>query len=596
MSENHQSAAGARIGRDLQLLRDRPQADVLIVGGGINGLAAFRDLALQGVDVALVERSDYCSGASAASSHMVHGGVRYLENGEFRLVRESVRERNHLLRTAPHYVKRLRTTVPIRSLWSGVIGAPLRFLTHRKGKPAERGAALIKIGLTLYDSFSRDHGSVPRHSFHRRAASLRRFPDLDASTRYTATYYDAAMVDPERLALDVLADGRAKGAHARSANYVEAVGAVQGGVRLRDVLSGEEFDFAARVVVNASGPWTDLTNRALGLPTAYLGGTKGSHIVLDHPELLAATRGDEIFFEHGDGRIVLIYPLAGRVLVGTTDLEHDMAQPIRCTEEEIDYFFDLVARVFPHIRVDRSHIVYRFAGVRPLPSHGDEKPGFVSRDYRIVADTVGGGDAVLLSLVGGKWTTFRALGESLADAVLVRLGRKRAVGTWGMPIGGGADFPMTPEGARLWAARHGEEVGAQRAAELLERYGTVAAAVIEAIEEHGGQEDAPLAGAPGYTVAEIRHLCTSESVVHLDDLLLRRTLIAFLGIGDGRVVEEVGAIAAEALGWSPERLEEELARTRRILVQEHGVEAVAPSADSAPSQTLSPSSSAPAAG
>src|SRR5690349_10143877 len=136
-------------------LAARPYADVLIVGGGINGLATFRDLALQGIDVALVERADFVSGASAASSHMIHGGIRYLENGEFRLVHEAVTERNALLRIAPHFVRPLQTTIPIFSTFSGVLSAPLRFLRHGGGAHTERGAALIKFGLVIYDSFSR---------------------------------------------------------------------------------------------------------------------------------------------------------------------------------------------------------------------------------------------------------------------------------------------------------------------------------------------------------------------------------------------------------------------------------------------------------
>ena len=153
-----------------------PRAQVLVIGGGINGIGTFRDLALQGVDVVLVERNDFVSGASAASSHMIHGGIRYLENGEFRLVKESVHERNGLLKIAPHYVKPLQTTIPIFSTFSGILAAPLRFLTHKQGKPKERGAFLIKIGLTIYDSFSRDGGTVPRHQFHGRKKSLAELP------------------------------------------------------------------------------------------------------------------------------------------------------------------------------------------------------------------------------------------------------------------------------------------------------------------------------------------------------------------------------------------------------------------------------------
>jgi glycerol-3-phosphate dehydrogenase len=163
--------ADRRLRPEVAALRARPIADVVVIGGGINGLATFRDLALQGVDVVLVERDDFVSGASSASSHMIHGGIRYLENGEFRLVQESVQERNALIRIAPHYVKPLETTVPIFSTFSGILSAPLRFLTHRQGKPTERGAVLIKSGLTMYDAFSRDGGSVPRHRFHGRRPS-----------------------------------------------------------------------------------------------------------------------------------------------------------------------------------------------------------------------------------------------------------------------------------------------------------------------------------------------------------------------------------------------------------------------------------------
>ena len=172
---------------DVTAIRERPSADVVIVGGGINGIAIFRELALQGVDVVLVDRGDYVSGASAASSHMVHGGVRYLENGEFRLVNEAVHERNRLIKNAPHYVRPLRTTIPIFKTFSGILAAPLRFLTHKQRSTKERGALLIKVGLIIYDTFSRDGGSVPRHRFLGRRKSLQELPRLNPQLKYTAT-------------------------------------------------------------------------------------------------------------------------------------------------------------------------------------------------------------------------------------------------------------------------------------------------------------------------------------------------------------------------------------------------------------------------
>ncbi|GMA90967.1 hypothetical protein GCM10025869_14960 [Homoserinibacter gongjuensis] len=306
-------------------LRTRPTADVLVIGGGVNGLAVLRDLALQGVDAALVEADDFASGASGASSHMIHGGIRYLENGEFRLVRESVQERNRLLRTAPHLVTPLRTVVPIASFWSGLLAAPMRMLTHVQRRPRERGALLIKVGLTIYDTFSRGNGLVPRHRFAGRARTRTEFPAFHERVRYSARYFDASIPDPERLCLDLAHDAIEAGA--RAVNHVRAVGFRDGEVMLRDEVSGAEFGFTARVVLNASGPWTDLTNAALGAPSRHMGGTKGSHIVLDDPELLAATDGSEIFFENSDGRVVLIYPLKGRVMVGTTDLDADPRSP-----------------------------------------------------------------------------------------------------------------------------------------------------------------------------------------------------------------------------------------------------------------------------
>ncbi|WP_109209868.1 MULTISPECIES: glycerol-3-phosphate dehydrogenase/oxidase [Microbacterium] len=564
MSTAHAARGSAQPRRGFDELAARPYADVLIIGGGINGLATFRDLALQGVDVALVERDDFVSGASAASSHMIHGGIRYLENGEFRLVHEAVTERNALLRTAPHYVRPLQTTIPIFSTFSGVLTAPLRFLRHGGGKPRERGAALIKIGLVIYDSFSRGGGvfrggAVPRHTFHGRKRSLAQLPELNPDVKYTATYWDASLHDPERLALDVLRDGRAGGGdRARAANYTAAVGARGGQTVLRDAETGAETAFAASVVLNVGGPWTDLVNLALGDPTRYMGGTKGSHIVLDHPELLAATGGRELFFENEDGRIVLIYPLKGRVLVGTTDLEHDLADPILCTESEVDYFIDLIGQVLPAIRVDREQIVFRFSGIRPLPGHGDLAAGFVSRDYRVESAPLVGGDTTVLSLVGGKWTTFRASAEHLADRALALLAHPRRRSTKGIPIGGGRGYPMTERARQQWISAHAADVPAARVATLLDRYGTVAGEVVDAIA--ADDEDAPLVHAPGYSSGELRHLAATESVVHLDDLLLRRTSLAFIGGATREAATEVAEAVAPVLGWDAARLAVEVDR------------------------------------
>jgi glycerol-3-phosphate dehydrogenase len=583
--------ASTRQRASVQSLRQRPHAKVLIIGGGINGVGTFRDLALQGVDVALVERGDYCQGASGASSHMIHGGIRYLENGEFRLVQESVAERNRLLRIAPHYVKPLQTTIPIFSTFSGVLSAPLRFLTHKQqGKPTERGAFLIKLGLSLYDSFSRDGGSVPRHQFRGRKRALAELPMLHPGIKYAATYFDASVHNPERLTLDVLQDGEKAGlgrpwqgsGTARASNYLSlhsVTGASNTGtgssVQLRDELTGELFGFTADVIVNTTGAWVDHTNAAMGTPSSFMGGTKGSHIVLDHPGLLDACRGREIFFEHTDGRIVLIYPMGDRVLVGTTDVDVDVSEDAVCTDEEIDYFLDLIGHVFPGVGVQREQIVYTFSGVRPLPKHDAAHPGFVSRDYRIERRAPGGGApgagaAVVFSLVGGKWTTFRALAAHMADDVLAELGMERKVSTAKLPIGGGAGFPEDESGVQRWIKAHASAGrDADRTAVLLTRYGTRAEQVISYLD---AGPDRPLHSTRELSVRELEFMAGHEQVGHLIDVLIRRTSLAFRGLVTGELLSEIAEVLAVPLGWDRAAQAAEVQHAQDVLRRFHRVQ------------------------
>ncbi|GAA1411377.1 glycerol-3-phosphate dehydrogenase [Glutamicibacter uratoxydans] len=550
----------------LAKLRERPQARVLVVGGGINGVATFRYLAMQGIDVALIERGDYCQGASGASSHMIHGGIRYLENGEFRLVHESVQERNSLLDIAPHYVKPLQTTIPIFSTFSGILSAPMRFLTHKSGKPTERGAALIKAGLIMYDVFAGVGGrNTPWHNFKAGKAARKDLPALRDDVKYTATYFDASVHNPERLTLDVLHEGLKANTAARASNYVELTGVNGGTAKLRDVLTGESFDFDADVIINATGAWVDMTNKELGRDTKWTGGTKGSHIVLDHPELLAATGGREIFFEHEDGRIVLIYPMLGRVLVGTTDLEHDMREPAVCTDEEVDYFFELVHHVFPGIRVSEEQIVYKFSGVRPLPNHDDTAPGFVSRDYQ-VKETRLTDKTTMLSLIGGKWTTFRALSENLGGKALEFLGERETASTVGVAIGGGKNFPKNEGELAAWFAAREHLAGRERLRVLLERYGTGADAVLKQL----GEDDL-LASTTELSAQEIAYMAANEQVGRLIDVFIRRTNLAFRGLVTKDLVVEVAEHLAGPMGWDNSQTQAEIDHSILVLAESHGV-------------------------
>jgi glycerol-3-phosphate dehydrogenase len=551
-------------------LQADPSLDVLIIGAGINGIGAFRDLALNGADVLIVDRGDFCAGASAASSHMAHGGIRYLENGEFRLVREAVGERNRMIQNAPHIVKPLPTTVPMFKHFSGLLNAPFKFLGWLD-KPSERGSLVIKIGLIFYDAFTGRTRTVPRHTFRRRAASLERWPRLNPAVRTTATYFDGSISNPERLALEVLLDGEADGG--RALNYVSLVGGHGNAVTLRDELTGLTFDLQPKLVINAAGPWIDAANGSLGLSTRFIGGTKGSHLVLNHPELRQAIGENEFFFENKDGRIVLIFPLFDKVLVGTSDLPVENPDDVVCTETEVDYFLGMIARVFPDIKVGHEHIVFRFSGVRPLAHTGSAKTtGQITRDHHIqvVEGEWTGLGFPVYSLVGGKWTSFRAFAEQVADKVLAFLGRARQKSTRDLAIGGGRNYPRTPEeqkryldGLAAWTG-----LSPQRVQSLFERYGTRAETVALFLSK---QADQPLRSLPEYSRREIAFLTQNEKVVHLDDLVLRRSMLAMLGGLTCAGVAELSEAAGESLGWDEERKQAEAARTLDLMATRHGV-------------------------
>lgn len=555
----------------LRAIRDKPEFSVLIIGGGVNGIGAFRDLALQGVDALLVERGDFGCGTSAASSHMLHGGLRYLENGEFRLVNEALHERDRLLANAPHYAKPLRTTIPVFRWFSGLLNAPLKF-AGLLDKPGERGALVVKLGLTFYDFFVRSGRVMPTHEFRRRSAALREYPVLNSAIACAATYYDAWMPYPERICLEMVLDAEASNPACRALNYVSAVGGEGDSLVLRDELTGSKLRVRPKVVVNAAGPWIDLVNGGLAPGVEqFIGGTKGSHLILDHPALLEATRGSEFYFENDDGRPVLILPFFDRVMIGTTDIRIDDPDEARATDAEIDYLLAMVNKVFPAIKPERSQIVFTFSGVRPLPVSTGVGAGQISRDHsiRTLAPTEER-TYPIHALIGGKWTTFRAFAEQITDLVLGDLRMPRRASTVDLPIGGGREYPRGDSAREAWLRELSaeSELPLERLQQLFERYGTRAASFAHYI---GRADDRPLAHHAAYSRRELEFILREEKVERLDDLLLRRSLIAMLGRLTPRLLHELADIAAETLGWSAERKAEEITRAQAILRQKHRV-------------------------
>ena len=543
---------------------------VVIVGGGINGAGLFRDLCLQGVACLLCEADDYCAGASAGPSRLIHGGIKYLETGEFRLVKQSTLERNLLLKNAPHYVKPIETVLPIPSWFSGILPSAIRFFGG-SAKLKDRGVVITKIGLALFDFFGRHHRGLPRHSVALRAETHKAFPDMASWVAATATYYDARITHAERLGLELLLDGIKAQPDSRALNHMALSGQDMGTLSFIDRITGARHRVSADVVVNAAGAWIDKANAALGLSTRYIGGNKGSHLVVDNPRLLRALDGKMVYFGASDGRVALLYPFMDHVLIGSTDIPVTDPDDVSCSDAERDYMLGTVREVFPDIPVTTAQVIYTYCGVRPLPRSEGLDPGAVSRDHSIRTDSLPGSSVPVHALVGGKWTTFRGFSAEAADVVLKDLGRRRTRGTEFEPIGGGRDFPKTELERHAFLARITTiGVSPARAETLLGRYGTRAHAVAEWCAL---RQDTPLAALPDYGRAELGFILENEHVGRLSDLLFRRTDIALSGRLTPAVAAEVADIARDVLGWSATRYDEELARVARTATTRHGLSA-----------------------
>jgi glycerol-3-phosphate dehydrogenase len=544
----------------------RSHYPVVILGAGINGCGLFRDLSAQGVDCLLVDRGDFCSGASAAPSRLIHGGIKYLETGEFRLVRESALERNLLLRNAPHYVKPLETVLPVRSVFGGIWASALRFF-RRPSKLNDRGQIITKIGLTLYDLYGRHFQTMPSHRLLRGDALRREMPDLDKGIGSIGIYYEGRVTHAERLGLELVRDGLALNESSVARNYMPATGRGEGDtLLLAEEATGCTHAVRADIVVNAGGAWIDKVNAALGVDSSHMGGNKGAHVIVRNQRLLDALKGRMIYFGTRDGRVNLLYPLMGNVLIGSTDIPVADPDEAGCDEIEIRYLLGVVSEIFPDIPLGRSDVVFTYWGVRPLPRADGLDPGAVSRDHHIAEDRLPGSDTPILSLIGGKWTTFRGFSEQAADRILGRLGRARRRHTREMPIGGGRDFPQSASARQTFIADLAGRSDHARAATLFERYGTYAKVLAAALEG----TDEPLPALPDYSTGEIAFLCRTEAVARLADLLFRRTDIALSGRLSRAAIEAVGGIAAAALGWDDATRDAQIAAVIRE-ARRHGV-------------------------
>ncbi len=531
--------------------------DVLILGGGVNGTSLFRDLAMQGIRCILVDKEDFTAGASSKSSRMIHGGLRYLENREFKLVSESVSERNRLLRCACHYVAPLKTSIPVDSWFAGLIRTPLVFF----GLPVKvggRGALIFKMGLSFYDFITRKRRQTPCHYFQSKAKSLQEIPGLREDIACTATYWDAWVSQIERLCVEMVQEGNRENPNCLAINYISASKEGKDQVLLKDQLTGEQVTIKPKLVVNATGAWVDMANKTLGVESKFMGGTKGSHLVIDNQGLYDALGDRMIYYEHSDGRICIAFRFMDKVIMGSTDISLDNPDDAECEDSEIDYMMTTLKGVFPGIKLSNDDIVFTFCGVRPLAASGLDFTSRASRAHRIeVSEPDSQRDFKIYSMIGGKLTTFGVFAQQTAEMVLSQLGKTNTVSTLERPYLGAIDYPADDTAKENWVARvaKANDLTLKRVADLLERYGTEAEKIASEKEE---SLRAPLAELPEYTVGEILYIVKNECIGHLSDLIRRRSLIALLGNATEAAVQELANITADALNWDQQRKENEI--------------------------------------
>ncbi len=530
--------------RDIEALSNTVY-DLLIIGGGITGISVARDAALRGLSVALVDKSDFADATTAASSKLIHGGLRYLQNLELGLVRESLRERRIWSNNAPHMVHPLMFLMPV----------------YDKGL---RGRLKMALGLTAYDWLAYDRNrlddpekAIPAHRTLSREEAIALEPGLDAPNLTGATtFYDYQMHYPERLALACLRSAVEAGAHA--ANYVEAREFVIKdnkvvGARMRDNnVHRSDFTVRAKLTINAAGPWADL------LLDAFLANnnarrmirSKGIHILtrpITQDHAIAALTPKGHFF---------ILPWRGYSLIGTTDTVY-RGDPdgFRVTEKDIVDFVESINEAYPAAALQRSDVLFFYGGLRPIVDQtsavaSEQDSYYASRAAEILDHEAENSIAGLLTAIGGKWTTARHLAEQVVDMAQVKLGADAVVSTTASAPVFGGKTGIFAEFVEKALERY-QELPDDIVRHLAQQHGAAMDEVLRAAEEDPAlyarlDENAP------YIAAEVIYAIRHEMALTLDDVLFRRVGIGAAGKPDDAVLDRMCTLMAQELEWDEE--------------------------------------------
>jgi glycerol-3-phosphate dehydrogenase len=530
-----------------QLAAKAKQFDVVVIGGGIIGAGIARDASLRGLKVALFEQSDFGSGTTSRSTRLIHGGLRYLEMFDFGLVRQDLKEREILLKLAPHLVRPLAFLVPMykRSLFYQV---------------------KLRIGMWLYDWLSFDK-SLPNHRFFNKQQTLEREPGLKAEGLNGASlYYDAQVELAERLCLENILDAQANGA--LTFNYVKVTDTIREnsqvkGVKVQDVLTNETAEVQARLVVNASGAWLDpLETHLTGQASRKVRTTKGIHFTAP-----TAPKNAIVLFAEKDDRLFFVIPWLGYAWVGTTDTDfNEDLDSVRATAEDVDYLRETVREIFP--QADWDTVYYTNAGVRALTrtgKAGGKDESAVSRKHGLVDHAKTSNLEGYVSVVGGKITAYRDIAQEATDLVCQKLAHLTPTITNKRPLpGGNIDQPLEHFISHEQAT--GVKLGLSEAQvqHLVNTYGSRVAAIFDIIKSDA-QWTTQLHPAYPEIKAQIKLAVVSENCLTLSDFMMRRTDLYFSPDQGRQAIEPVLEVLSALLGWSEAERQRQVARYEQEL-------------------------------
>jgi glycerol-3-phosphate dehydrogenase len=511
--------------------------EVLVVGGGVTGAGVALDAATRGLRTALVEARDFASGTSSRSSKLFHGGLRYLEQFDFGLVREALHERDlHVNRIAPHLVK------PVPFLYP---------LTHRLWE-----RPYVTAGLALYDGLARLGGladPLPAQKHLTRTGARQLFPALRPDALVGAVRYYDAQADDARHTLTVVRTAARYGAtvlnSAEVVGFTKAGGRVVG-ARVRDVETGAEVDVRSEVVVNATGVWTDDLQTLLGgRGRFHVRASKGVHVVVPRDRI----NGEAGLILRTEKSVLFVIPWGAHWIIGTTDTDWalDKAHPA-ASRADIDYVLDHVNAVL-NVPLTHEDITGVYAGLRPLLAGEDEETSQLSREHAVARPMPG-----VIAVAGGKYTTYRPMAADAVDAVAADVTRRvPASVTENVPLVGAEGYAAMVNQLELLAARW--DIPRFRAEHLLNRFGSLTPDVLAL----AGDDPAllqPVPGAEGYLMVEMVWAAGHEAALHLDDLLARRTRISIETAHRGvESAEPVARAVAGVLGWDADRIASEVA-------------------------------------